>query len=282
MSDSSGTNTELDQYGVWVKTPPHIHQEEAQEETEDTLSDFSFIDELPSDQQEAPAQDSTDIIEDITSNEADSDESVSLDEFISDIDTAEEVEASSDDSSDSLEEAEDGEISLDDFFDGDSSFAKEEEKQEEQDEDPLDIDLEFDDSLDVQTVDNSDDLSFFDETDSSDTKSVASDSGDTEGVDISDFFNDDAPAEWYLNGVLIRSVEDGCDETTGWVYGEETYLTPEQRALIYTDGRINVFAIHVHNNWGRGLADGGLYEENNSNSNHEGVQSTLDTIDERP
>jgi hypothetical protein len=85
--------------------------------------------------------------------------------------------------------------------------------------------------------------------------------------------HDDAPAEWYLNGVLIRSVEDGCDESTGWVYGEEIYLTPEQRALIYTDGRINVFAIHVHNNWGRGLADGGLYEENNSNLNHEGVQS---------
>ena len=29
MSDSADTNNELDQYGVWVKTPPHDPQEEA-------------------------------------------------------------------------------------------------------------------------------------------------------------------------------------------------------------------------------------------------------------
>ena len=77
--------------------------------------------------------------------------------------------------------------------------------------------------------------------------------------------HDDAPAEWYLNGVLIRSIEDGCaqhdEDYVSWTWDESTYLTPDQRALIYTDGRVNVLAIHVHNNWGGALADGGLYEE---------------------
>ncbi len=76
--------------------------------------------------------------------------------------------------------------------------------------------------------------------------------------------HDDAPAEWYLNGVLIRSIEDGCahhdEDYDSWTEDESTYLTPEQRALIYTDGRVNVLAIHVHNNWGVGFADGGFYE----------------------
>ena len=75
----------------------------------------------------------------------------------------------------------------------------------------------------------------------------------------------DNGAEWYLNGVLIHSTEAGT-----WSYDkyEKVYLTPEQRALIYTDGRENVFAIHVHNDGGPGLADGGLYEEGYSDGNH--------------
>lgn len=69
----------------------------------------------------------------------------------------------------------------------------------------------------------------------------------------------DDNAEWYLNGVLIHSVE-GYD----WDYSsdkEQIYLTPEQIALIHTDGRKNVLAIYVHNYGGPALADGGLYEK---------------------
>ena len=88
--------------------------------------------------------------------------------------------------------------------------------------------------------------------------------------------HDDAPAEWYLNGVLIRRIEDGCNLNGGWVYGDQVYLTAEQRALIYTDGRRNVLAIHVHNNWGGALADGGLYDmgssEHGTQDGHEYVE----------
>lgn len=68
----------------------------------------------------------------------------------------------------------------------------------------------------------------------------------------------DDNGEWYLNGVLIHSVEGGWT----WDYGydkDQIYLTPEQIALIHTDGRKNVLAIHVHNYGGPALADGGLY-----------------------
>ena len=37
MSDSTNINNELDQYGVWVKNPPHT------ESLEDSLPDFSFL-----------------------------------------------------------------------------------------------------------------------------------------------------------------------------------------------------------------------------------------------
>ena len=69
----------------------------------------------------------------------------------------------------------------------------------------------------------------------------------------------DDNAEWYLNGVLIYSTE-------GWNWdysydNEQIYLTAEQCALIHTDGKENVLAIHVHNYDGPALADGGLYEK---------------------
>lgn len=65
--------------------------------------------------------------------------------------------------------------------------------------------------------------------------------------------HDDAPCEFYLNGVLIFS------ETDGWEEAEVCRLTPEQRALIHTDGTPNVLAFHVHQNWGGYFADAGLY-----------------------
>jgi hypothetical protein len=66
--------------------------------------------------------------------------------------------------------------------------------------------------------------------------------------------HDDAPCEYYLNGVLIWSATDGWDESA--IYK----LTEEQKALIHKDGTTeNVLAVHVHQNWGGALADCGLY-----------------------
>ena len=71
--------------------------------------------------------------------------------------------------------------------------------------------------------------------------------------------HDDAPCEYYINGTLVWSrtgYEPGVD---GWYEGEVVKLTAEQRALIKTDGSVNVFAYHVHQNWGGRYADGGIY-----------------------
>ena len=65
--------------------------------------------------------------------------------------------------------------------------------------------------------------------------------------------HDDAPCEYYINGELVWS------ETDGWYEDEVVRLTDEQKALIKTDGTVNVFAFHVHQNWGGRYADGGLY-----------------------
>lgn len=65
--------------------------------------------------------------------------------------------------------------------------------------------------------------------------------------------HDDAPSEWYINGVLVKTVSDG------WNNDEYVLLTDEQKALIKTDGTENVIAVHVHQNWGGAFADCGLY-----------------------
>ncbi|MBD5224904.1 MAG: hypothetical protein HDS68_02915 [Bacteroidales bacterium] len=65
--------------------------------------------------------------------------------------------------------------------------------------------------------------------------------------------HDDAPAEWYINGVLVHTVEHN------WNNGEIIVLSDEAKALIKTDGSENVIAVHVHQNWGGAFADCGLY-----------------------
>lgn len=65
--------------------------------------------------------------------------------------------------------------------------------------------------------------------------------------------HDDAPCEYYINGQLIWKATDG------WKEDEVIRLTPEQKALIKTDGTINVLAFHVHQNYGGRYADSGLY-----------------------
>lgn len=69
--------------------------------------------------------------------------------------------------------------------------------------------------------------------------------------------HDDAPCEFYINGELVWA------ETDGWKEDEVIRLTDAQKALIKTDGTVNVFAFHVHQNWGGRYADGGLYTAGN-------------------
>lgn len=66
--------------------------------------------------------------------------------------------------------------------------------------------------------------------------------------------HDDAPAEYYINGVQVHTISDG------WNNDEYLLLTTEQKALIKTDGTENIIAAHVHQNWGGAFADCGLYE----------------------
>lgn len=68
---------------------------------------------------------------------------------------------------------------------------------------------------------------------------------------------DDSPVEYYINGTLVyedhktESWHDGCFEVE---------LTPDQIALIHTDGTPNVLAAHASQNWGGYHLDCGLYD----------------------
>ncbi len=68
---------------------------------------------------------------------------------------------------------------------------------------------------------------------------------------------DDSPVEYYINGTLVyedhktQSWHDDCYEVE---------LTPEQIALIHTDGTPNVLAVHSSQNWGGYHLDCGLYD----------------------
>ncbi|MBQ6652750.1 MAG: hypothetical protein IJM81_05065 [Prevotella sp.] len=72
--------------------------------------------------------------------------------------------------------------------------------------------------------------------------------------------HDDGPAEFYINGVLVKTVSDG------WNNDEIIRLLPEQRDLIKTDGSENIIAVHVHQNWGGAFADCGIYEDLTGNT----------------
>ena len=66
--------------------------------------------------------------------------------------------------------------------------------------------------------------------------------------------HDDSPCEYYLNGELVYSTEDGWEDQ-----GRFILLDEDQKALIKLDGEENLLAVHVHQNWGGALADCGLY-----------------------
>jgi len=71
--------------------------------------------------------------------------------------------------------------------------------------------------------------------------------------------HDDAPCEYYINGTLVWSRTGNEPGVNGWYEDEVVKLNAEQRALIKNDGSVNVFAYHVHQNWGGRYADGGIY-----------------------
>ena len=71
--------------------------------------------------------------------------------------------------------------------------------------------------------------------------------------------HDDAPCEYYINGTLIWARNGWEPGVNGWYEDEIVKLNDEQRALIKNDGSVNVFAYHVHQNWGGRYADGGIY-----------------------
>jgi len=79
--------------------------------------------------------------------------------------------------------------------------------------------------------------------------------------------HDDAPCEYYINGVKVWSRTGYEPGVNGWYEDEIVRLTDEQKALIKTDGSVNVFAYHVHQNWGGRYADGGLYGNNGNVAN---------------
>lgn len=76
--------------------------------------------------------------------------------------------------------------------------------------------------------------------------------------------HDDAPAEYYLNGVMVYcrtgwETNDAGNIINGWNNAEYVMLSDEQKELIKLNGEENVLAFHVHQNWGGAFADGGLY-----------------------
>ncbi len=89
--------------------------------------------------------------------------------------------------------------------------------------------------------------------------------------------HDDAPCEYYINGTLVWSRTGYEPGVNGWYEDEIVKLNAEQRALIKTDGSVNVFAYHVHQNWGGRYADGGIYgnsmAENSPSAKFEGNEN---------
>ncbi len=83
--------------------------------------------------------------------------------------------------------------------------------------------------------------------------------------------HDDSPSEYYINGSLIYSTTDGWEDK-----GKYVQLNDEQKALIKTNGEVNVIAVHVHQNWGGALADVGLYAKQKNDSGQDIHSNLLD------
>ena len=186
MEDAENEKSDLDQYGVWVKTPPHSLQEEtvdaqitevsgtSETEPESEVNVDSFLDTEASDD-EIVADVSPETSEEVSIPTPTTDESpsfddgeISLDEFLDSGDSSS-GEISIDSFLDSGDGGDknfqpDGEISLDDFLDSTSLGMGEQEKPTEEYDEPLDIDLTFDD-VDVELDNGSSDDSSYEASD---------------------------------------------------------------------------------------------------------------------
>ena len=147
----------------------------------------SFMDEGESEIKE-PAQDEEVSIDDFLDGSTSTpDGDVSINEFISSNDTNPIGEQDN--------FVPDGEISLDAFLDAPLESSQAEQKQEEQVyEEPIDIDLSFDDTLKVETEENSELDDILDDFTSQDS-SASSSAGTGTDVDLSAFLSDDAPKQ---------------------------------------------------------------------------------------
>ncbi len=67
---------------------------------------------------------------------------------------------------------------------------------------------------------------------------------------------DDGVSHFYINGTLVYTTD------TKWNDAEFIELNAEQIKLLKTDGSKNLLAVHIHNNYGGGFADCGLYAAN--------------------
>lgn len=136
--------------------------------------------------------------------EANEDEEVSIDDFLDGSDSTPDGDVSinefiSSNSTNPIGEQDnfvpDGEISLDAFLDSPIESSQTEQKQEEEVyDDPIDIDLSFDDTLKVETEENSELDDILDDFTSQDSSSVPSASAG-ESVDLDSFFSDDSQKE---------------------------------------------------------------------------------------
>ncbi len=136
--------------------------------------------------------------------EASEDEEVSIDDFLDGSDSTPDGDVSinefiSSNSTNPIGEQDnfvpDGEISLDAFLDSPIESSQTEQKQEEEVyDDPIDIDLSFDDTLKVETEENSELDDILDDFTSQDSSSVPSASAG-ESVDLDSFFSDDNQKE---------------------------------------------------------------------------------------
>lgn len=136
--------------------------------------------------------------------EASEDEEVSIDDFLDGSDSTPDGDVSinefiSSKSTNPIGEQDnfvpDGEISLDAFLDSPIESSQTEQKQEEEVfDDPIDIDLSFDDTLKVETEENSELDDILDDFTSQDSSSVPSASAG-ESVDLDSFFSDDSQKE---------------------------------------------------------------------------------------
>ncbi|MBO4321238.1 MAG: hypothetical protein J5857_12295 [Treponema sp.] len=249
MENIFDTQDELDQYGVWVKTPPQDAAEETAEKPEE------------------PAVDSTENIEEETSLDSLADGEVSLDEFLTESDSSQgnEVDVSAflgDDSNEGNGDKNfqpDGEISLDAFLDEADLGGESQESSQESDEVPLDIDLSFDDSMpevsENESDFSSDDIDLdsfmadenetFQDSDSSfdamfdnieDTSPKTEEKqdltpADTESVDLSEFgvtgedmdvssMSSDSPEKKEQQDFNLNVDDDGIDKSSESVGGE--------------------------------------------------------------